>query len=222
MTNGGGKRGKKRARGEEDGLIGGLEGREAKKIPGEEVDVIVAALERESRLTFSLDRDCLLTYCRFAVTPLLQSTPTLDVSLVTFSIRLHLSLHLKLLPMSATAFVRPEDHGRIAQAARQVLSDALYIDSGESGTSRGWKAVVMSVLVCRMSAPRYRRVLLIASIANSRCTHFWAFASLSPAHDAIAAAAKRFALLQHGEQRGERAQAESGFRPRRQRRHGRR
>ena len=46
-SNGGGKRGKKRARGAEDGLIGGLEGRETRAVPEQAVEVALAALKRE-------------------------------------------------------------------------------------------------------------------------------------------------------------------------------
>lgn len=45
---GGGKRGKKRARGAEDGLIGGLEGREARAISEATVEAVLASLPRES------------------------------------------------------------------------------------------------------------------------------------------------------------------------------
>lgn len=43
----GGKRGKKRARGAEDGLIGGLEGREAKAISVDTAELACASLKRE-------------------------------------------------------------------------------------------------------------------------------------------------------------------------------
>jgi hypothetical protein len=43
------KRGKKRARGAEDGLVGGLEGRDRANLAKEEVDVIVESLRREYR-----------------------------------------------------------------------------------------------------------------------------------------------------------------------------
>lgn len=42
---GGGKRGKKRARGAEDSLVGGLEGREAQAVTHETVKAIIASLQ---------------------------------------------------------------------------------------------------------------------------------------------------------------------------------
>ena len=46
--NGGGKRGKKRARGAEDGLVGGLEGRESKTLSWQDSEVIIKSLKRPS------------------------------------------------------------------------------------------------------------------------------------------------------------------------------
>ena len=45
LTNGGGKRGKKRVRGAEDGLVGGLEGREGRAVSSDEIEVILESLE---------------------------------------------------------------------------------------------------------------------------------------------------------------------------------
>jgi hypothetical protein len=42
------KRGKKRARGAEDGLVGGLEGRDRPILAGKESDLIVESLKRKS------------------------------------------------------------------------------------------------------------------------------------------------------------------------------
>lgn len=44
LTNGGGKRGKKRVRGAEDGLVGGLEGRESKGVSNDEIEVVLESL----------------------------------------------------------------------------------------------------------------------------------------------------------------------------------
>lgn len=48
MMNGGGKRGKKRARGAEDGLVGGLEGRESKTVSWQDSEVIMKSFKRPS------------------------------------------------------------------------------------------------------------------------------------------------------------------------------
>jgi hypothetical protein len=49
ITNGGGgKRGKKRQRGQEDGLVGGLEGRDARAMSESTGEVILEALKRMS------------------------------------------------------------------------------------------------------------------------------------------------------------------------------
>lgn len=52
------KRGKKRARGAEDGLVGGLEGRERASLSEAEMDIIVASLECESLFNRSRSRVC--------------------------------------------------------------------------------------------------------------------------------------------------------------------
>jgi hypothetical protein len=61
---GGGKRGKKRARGAEDGLIGGLEGRETKALSEHTVEIVMSCLKRTylSVCTF-------LTFSRIAPSP---------------------------------------------------------------------------------------------------------------------------------------------------------
>lgn len=59
------KRGKKRARGAEDGLVGGLEGRDRANLAKGEVDVIVESLRREyrplwlNRHVLTLSQSCL-------------------------------------------------------------------------------------------------------------------------------------------------------------------
>lgn len=57
VTNGSGsssKKGKKRARGAEDGLVGGLEGRDRATLSSEEVDVIVESLKCKLAVDLSL------------------------------------------------------------------------------------------------------------------------------------------------------------------------
>ena len=76
------------------------------------------------------------------VTPLLHPTPLLPSELLTFSIRLHLSLHV-----SAPSLETSVDDWRIPIAVTRVLEEALLINEAQSGTSSGWKTVVLSVLV---------------------------------------------------------------------------
>ncbi|WWC67835.1 uncharacterized protein I206_101752 [Kwoniella pini CBS 10737] len=121
---GGGKRGKKRARGAEDGLVGGLEGRESRSISSREVEVIVMALH---------------------LIPLLHPTPLLSPSLLTFSVRLHLSLYLSLTTLRS---VLPSSAAQsdLRGALNSVLERAVLMTEGEGGTGRGWKSLIISVL----------------------------------------------------------------------------
>ncbi|WVR04541.1 hypothetical protein IAU60_001548 [Kwoniella sp. DSM 27419] len=120
----GGKRGKKRARGAEDGLVGGLEGREGRTVEQEDAEVILEAVRLIS---------------------VLHTTPLLSPSLLTFSIRLHLSLHLSL-PSAATMFSSPEAHSEVVKGVATVLENAVCMTEGEHGTGRGWKTLIISVL----------------------------------------------------------------------------
>ncbi|ORY27065.1 hypothetical protein BCR39DRAFT_539094 [Naematelia encephala] len=116
---GGSKKGKKRARGGEDGLVGGLEGKERRDLAGDESEGIVEAL---------------------LLAKLLHPTPLLSTSLLTFSIRLHLALHLRLFsfpPTSTTQCIR--------RALYDVLQSALLIPSAR-GTEQGWKTVIIATL----------------------------------------------------------------------------
>ena len=54
VSGGGGKRGKKRARGQEDSLIGSLEGRQSRPMSGNIVDIILAFLKSKSTIITSL------------------------------------------------------------------------------------------------------------------------------------------------------------------------
>ncbi|WRT64888.1 uncharacterized protein IL334_001824 [Kwoniella shivajii] len=121
---GGGKRGKKRARGAEDGLVGGLEGREGKSIGQREGEIIVHALK---------------------LTPLLHATPLFSPSLLTFSIRLHLSLYLSLSSLSGI-FTSSASSAQIRDTLHDVLEKAVLMTEGEGGTARGWKSLIISVL----------------------------------------------------------------------------
>ncbi|OCF37432.1 hypothetical protein I316_00553 [Kwoniella heveanensis BCC8398] len=120
----GGKRGKKRARGAEDGLVGGLEGRDGRSLAENEVAVIIQALQLSS---------------------LLHPTPLLSPSLLTYSIRLHLSLYLSL-PSLSSSIESPVSFSEVQANVHDVLKDAVLITEGENGTGRGWKSLIISVL----------------------------------------------------------------------------
>lgn len=64
---------------------------------------------------------------------------------MTFSVRLHLSLHLSL-PGFAAQFARPEMYERVRAGVREVLEEAVLM-SEEGGTARGFKSVILGVLV---------------------------------------------------------------------------
>nr|XP_018265574.1 uncharacterized protein I303_01944 [Kwoniella dejecticola CBS 10117]OBR87732.1 hypothetical protein I303_01944 [Kwoniella dejecticola CBS 10117] len=121
---GGGKRGKKRARGAEDGLVGGLEGRDARTFHTEEVEVIIQAL--------------------FLI-PLLHPTPLFSPSLLTFSIRLHLSLYLSI-PSLGGILPSAAAQSDLQAAIQHVLEQVVLMTEGEGGTGRGWKSLIISVL----------------------------------------------------------------------------
>jgi hypothetical protein len=86
-----------------------------------------------------------LKLTKHLVIPLLHPTPLLSPSLLTFSIRLHLSLHLSL-PGLAAQFARLEMYERVRAGVREVLEQAVLM-SEEDGTARGFKSVILGVLV---------------------------------------------------------------------------
>jgi hypothetical protein len=144
VTNGSGstsKKGKKRARGAEDGLVGGLEGRDRANLSSDEIDVIVESLN--CKLTWSaVQAEELIE----SVVPLAHITPVLAPALLTFSIRLHISLYLAL-PTVSHLLQPPEQESRLKQALTSVLQKAALMTDNEGGTSRGWKSIIMSILV---------------------------------------------------------------------------
>ncbi len=87
----------------------------------------------------------MLTLTKTAVTPLLHPTPLLAPSHLTFSIRLHLALHLAL---PSKISLEASIGERLRKAVENVLEMAVLMTEGEQGTSRGWKSVIISVLVC--------------------------------------------------------------------------
>lgn len=81
------------------------------------------------------------------VVPKLHVAPLLPPSLLTLSIRIHLSLYLALPALSPRRFADPTLQQRLIAATRHVLESAcLAVEEG--GHSRGWKSVIMGVLVC--------------------------------------------------------------------------
>lgn len=111
-------KGKKRARGAEDALVAGLEGRASRPPSQEVVDIVLAALE---------------------LTRQLHTAPMLPAALLTFSIRLHLSLHLALASRPALM-----SHGLLTSAVDDVLQEAAHLEAG--GTARDVRALLVSVL----------------------------------------------------------------------------
>ncbi|KIR51254.1 hypothetical protein I315_06296 [Cryptococcus gattii Ru294] len=119
---GGGKRGKKRARNAEDGLVGDLEGKGRQSLGAGVVDVILQALK---------------------LSPLLHTTPLISPSLLTLSIRLHLSLYLALPSLLLSAFPSIDAKSEILESVQKVLESVLSV--GE-GWSKGYESVIISVL----------------------------------------------------------------------------
>ncbi|TYJ56301.1 hypothetical protein B9479_002992 [Cryptococcus floricola] len=119
---GGGKRGKKRARGAEDGLVGDLEGKGRRGLPQSELECIVSAL---------------------SLTPLLHTASLLAPSLLTLSVRLHLSIYLGLPSLSTSTFPEVGAREDVRVVTRKVLEKVLSI--GE-GWSKGYESVIVSVL----------------------------------------------------------------------------
>ncbi|WOO82813.1 uncharacterized protein LOC62_04G006299 [Vanrija pseudolonga] len=119
-----GKRGKKRGRGAEDALVGGLEGRAPKPVSKADAEVILAALE---------------------LTPLLHSAPLLSPALLNFSIRLHLSLFLSL-PGRIASFADKASHLELERAVTAALEHVAIMNEGSGGTSRDIRVLLLSLL----------------------------------------------------------------------------
>lgn len=64
--------------------------------------------------------------------------------------RLHLSLHLSF-PGLAAQFARPEMYERVRSGVWEVLEQAMLM-SEEGGTARGFKSVILGVLVSFIEA----------------------------------------------------------------------
>lgn len=113
-----GRRSKKRARGAEDALVGGLEGRAPRGATKEDVDIVIAALQ---------------------LTPLLHTAPLLSPALLTFSIRLHLSAHLALRSRPTIA-----SYAELTAAIDNALEAAAHLEAG--GTARDVRTLLVALL----------------------------------------------------------------------------
>ncbi|EIW68840.1 hypothetical protein TREMEDRAFT_74182 [Tremella mesenterica DSM 1558] len=117
-----GKRGKKRVRNDEDGLISGLEGRDGRGVSDEEMGVMLEVMN---------------------LLPSLLTAPLLPTALLTFSIRLLLSLSLLLPTLTKPS---PQSIVSLQTATQGVLNHLALSTEGEGGTSRSWKTVLLSLL----------------------------------------------------------------------------
>lgn len=116
------KKGKKRARGQEDALIGGLEGRAPKPVSEQVANVVLAALD---------------------ITPRLHRAPLLPASHLTLSLRLHISMYLTL-PSRKASFVSPTSLPKLNAAVTKALEDATVLSV--SGTARDIRTLLLSIL----------------------------------------------------------------------------
>jgi len=88
----------------------------------------------------------------FPVVPYTHTTPLLAPALLTFSIRLHISLYLAL-PAVAHLLQPPSQEYRLRAALTSALQKAALMTDNEGGTSQGWKSIIMSILVSLTSCP---------------------------------------------------------------------
>lgn len=116
------KKGKKRARGQEDALIGGLEGRAPRPISEQAANVVLAALE---------------------MTPQLHKAPFLPASHLTLSLRLHVSMYLTL-PSRTSSFASPTSLPNLIAAVTKALDAATVLSV--SGTARDIRTLLLSLL----------------------------------------------------------------------------
>lgn len=116
------KKGKKRARGQEDALIGGLEGRAPKPVSEQVANVVLAALD---------------------ITPRLHRAPLLPASHLTLSLRLHISMYLTL-PSRTASFTSPTSLPKLNAAVTRALEDATVLSV--SGTARDIRTLLISIL----------------------------------------------------------------------------
>lgn len=114
----GGRKSKKRARGAEDALVGTLEGRAHRGTSKAEADVIIAVL---------------------GLTRALHTAPLLSPALLTFSIRLHLSLTLALRSRPSMT-----SHAQITAALDDVLEATAHLEAG--GTARDVRTLLVALL----------------------------------------------------------------------------
>jgi hypothetical protein len=113
-----GRKNKKRARGAEDALVGSLEGRANRGTTKAEADIILALLD---------------------LTRQVHTAPLLSPALLTFSIRLHLSLQLSLRSRPALT-----SQAEIMNAIGDVLEAAAHLEAG--GTARDVRTLLVALL----------------------------------------------------------------------------
>lgn len=116
------KKGKKRARGQEDALLGGLEGRAPKPVSQQVANVVLAALD---------------------LTPRLHKAPLLPASHLTLSLRLHVSMYLTL-PSKTASFASPTSLPQLNAAVTRALEAATALSL--SGTARDIRTLLLSLL----------------------------------------------------------------------------
>ncbi|WVN88635.1 uncharacterized protein L203_103846 [Cryptococcus depauperatus CBS 7841] len=127
---GGGKKNKKRARGAEDGLVGNLEGRSWCRISPMQIQLIKTSL---------------------AFAPLLHNNPSLSPSLVTLSVRLHLSLYLSLSSLEPLLL-----SAKFATELKDLTGNFLerLLVEGE-GWGKGYEGLIVSVIDPDTAAARH-------------------------------------------------------------------
>lgn len=117
-----GRKNKKRARGQEDALIGGLEGRAPRATSAVEAEIVRAAL---------------------SLSPKIHSAALLPPALLTFSIRLHLSLYVAL-STRPSFFVDLASGVAVREALEHALEHAATLECG--GTARDVRTLLIAVL----------------------------------------------------------------------------
>lgn len=117
-----GRKNKKRARGQEDALVGGLEGRAPRATSKIDADIVRVALD---------------------LTPQLHSAPLLPPALLTFSIRLHLSLYAAL-ASRPSGFVDVSSGVAVRDSLERALEQAATLESG--GTARDVRTLLIAFL----------------------------------------------------------------------------
>lgn len=115
-----GRKSKKRARGQEDALVSGLEGRAPRAISKADADILVAALDLPAKLHSAVPQ-----------------------ALLSLSLRIHISLH-QILPSRQSTFVDRSSLRELQEGVSRVLEAAATLEVG--GTARDIRALLISLL----------------------------------------------------------------------------